>query len=290
MRDLLRANIAAWSWRKAARFFAYLRVALRLSSGGLHNSPRDDYDVASAWLPIHGPRGDERLAKPTDIRLVESTSGTQRFAYRTPMKFGGRVVTDAFILDVHVVVETRDGRRGHGEGSMPMGNIWGWPSTSVSPAASYKAMVELGERLARAATDFHEVGHPLEVTAAMADTLEAQADSVTRSLGLGERMPRLAQMVAASPLEAAIHDAYGKALGLNSYDTLGEEFANYDLGHYLGSDFAGEYLDRYTLREPKPSMPLYHLVGALDPLFRRTLHESVGHLLRVLVTRIPEHA
>ena len=34
--------------------------------------------------------------------------------------------------------------------------------------------------------------------------------------------------------------------------------------HRRGS--TGEYLDRYTLRQPKPSMPLYHLVGALDPL------------------------
>ena len=35
---------------------------------------------------------------------------------------------------------------------------------------------------------------------------------------------------------------------------------------YLDHDFAGEYLDQYTLRQPKPSMPLYHLIGALDPL------------------------
>ena len=34
-----------------------------------------------------------------------------------------------------------------------------------------------------------------------------------RRRALAEPMPRLAQLVAASPLEAAIHDAYGKALG-----------------------------------------------------------------------------
>ena len=47
---------------------------------------------------------------------------------------------------------------------------------------------------------------------------------------------------------------------------LGPEFVNRDLAAYLGAEFAGEYLDRYTLRQPKPRMPLYHLVGALDPL------------------------
>jgi L-alanine-DL-glutamate epimerase-like enolase superfamily enzyme len=79
-------------------------------------------------------------------------------------------------------------------------------------------------------------------------------------------MPRLAQLVAASPLEAAIHDAYGKALGRNSYNLLGPEFANRDLSAYLSADFAGEYLDKYTLCQPKLRMPLYHLIGALDPL------------------------
>jgi L-alanine-DL-glutamate epimerase-like enolase superfamily enzyme len=89
-------------------------------------------------------------------------------------------------------------------------------------------------------------------------------------------MPRLAQLVSASPLEAAIHDAYGKALGANSYNLLGKEYVNQDLGALLNQDFAGEYLDRYTLREPKPRMPLYHLVGALDPLAPEDVTKPVG--------------
>ena len=94
----------------------------------------------------------------------------------------------------------------------------------------------------------------------------AIADAVVSAAGLAEPMPRLAQLVAASPLEAAIHDAYGKALGQNSYNLLGTEYVDRDMGGYLTSDFAGEYLDHYTLRQPKPTMPLYHLIGALDPL------------------------
>ena len=72
--------------------------------------------------------------------------------------------------------------------------------------------------------------------------------------------------MAASPWEASLHDAYGQALRANSYDLLGPEFVNRDLGEYLTPEFRGEYLDRYTLRTPKARMPLYHLVGALDPL------------------------
>ena len=41
-------------------------------------------------------------------------------------------------------------------------------------------------------------------------------------------------------------------------------------------EFAGEYLDRYTLRQPKPQLPLYHLVGALDPLTDADVAQQVA--------------
>ncbi|MEZ5951399.1 MAG: hypothetical protein R3C12_19720 [Planctomycetaceae bacterium] len=69
----------------------------------------------------------------------------------------------------------------------------------------------------------------------------------------------LAQLVANSPLDAAVHDAYGRLHRLNSYNTLWQ-FMNYDLSVYLGPEFRGEYLDRYALRT-ETRMPLYHLVA-----------------------------
>jgi L-alanine-DL-glutamate epimerase-like enolase superfamily enzyme len=182
------------------------------------------------------------------------------------MKFGGRVVTDVVLLHVRVEVETGSGHRAQGRGSMPVGNVWAWPSDAVPGDATLASMVELGQRLARQANDYTGSGHPLEITHELAETYQAAADAVTQGADLPEPMPRLAQLVAASPLDAALHDAYGKALGRNAYDVLGAEFASRDLAAYLTEDFAGEYLDRYTLRRPKASMPLYHLVGALDPL------------------------
>lgn len=206
------------------------------------------------------------MPNPTDIRILDVHTGVQRIAYRTPMKFGGRVVTDAVLLDVTLEVETRDGRRGRGLGSMPMSNVWAWPTDNVAGQQAVGAMVALGEHLARAAADCQLIGHPLEITHELAKGLSKAGDEITRAADLAETMPRLAQLVAASPVEAAIHDAYGKSLAANSYNLLGPEFVNCDLAAYLTADFAGEYLDRYTLRETKARMPLYHLVGALDPL------------------------
>src|SRR4029079_6592272 len=64
------------------------------------------------------------VAKSTDIRIVSAQSTTERIDYRTPMKFGGRVVTDVLLLHVAVEVETAAGRRAEGFGSMPVGNAW----------------------------------------------------------------------------------------------------------------------------------------------------------------------
>ena len=205
-------------------------------------------------------------ARATDIYLRQVFCSTQRIEYRTPIKFGGRVVVDVVLLDVTADVETRDGRRGRGFGSMPMGNAWGWPSRQLSGEQTLAAMIALGQRLVERAAEYRACGHPLEITHDLSQHYAAQAGAVTQVAGLAEPMPRLAQLVCASPLEAAIHDGYGKALGASAYNVLGGDFANRDLAAYLTDEFAGEYLERYTLRAPKPRLPLYHLVGALDPL------------------------
>jgi L-alanine-DL-glutamate epimerase-like enolase superfamily enzyme len=216
------------------------------------------------------------MSKPTDIRIVDVQTGTERIQYRAPIKFGGRVVSDAVIVNVSVDVETRDGRRATGGGSMPMGNTWAWPSKTPSGDQTLAAMLTMGKHCVKAAAEYAGWGHPLAIASDLSKSHEATAKAACQHAGVTEAMPRLAQLVAASPVEAALHDAYGKSLGRNAYDVLGPEFVGQDLSHWLGSDFRGEWLDRYTLRKPKPQMPLYHLVGALDPLTEAEISQRIG--------------
>ena len=180
------------------------------------------------------------------------------------------------LLNVVVEVETRDGRREHGFGSMPMGNVWAWPSSQVSADHTLAAMIAMGRRLAEESREFQATGHPLDITHELSQSHATIANAILQEMGLSEPMPRLAQLVAASPLEAAIYDAYGRALGENSYNLLGPEFVHRDLAAYLGAEFAGDYLDRHTSRQPKPRMPLYHLIGAMDPLTDADLSMRIG--------------
>src|SRR5689334_11176693 len=216
------------------------------------------------------------MSKPTDIRILSVKTETERIGYRAPIKFGGRVVTDAVLANVTIEVETKSGRRGAGFGSMPMGNVWAWPSNTVTPAQSLEAMLEFVKRFENAVGGFADAGHPLDITRALTQRHAPIAAAVCQKLNSAEPMPKLAELVAASPFEAAIHDAYGKTLGANSYNLLGPEYVHHDLAHYLTPEFAGEYLDRYTLREPKAKMPLYHLVGALDPLVDSDINQRLN--------------
>jgi L-alanine-DL-glutamate epimerase-like enolase superfamily enzyme len=95
-------------------------------------------------------------------------------------------------------------------------------------------------------------------------------------LNLAEPIPRLCTLVVASAFDAALHDAFGKLHGRNCYHTYGPDFMSHDLGHYLGQEFQGESLEQYILKEPKQCLPVYHLIGALDPLEEADLNKRVG--------------
>jgi L-alanine-DL-glutamate epimerase-like enolase superfamily enzyme len=214
--------------------------------------------------------------KPTDIRIDDVAFDYEDFSYRTPIKFGGVALDRVTLLNVNCVVRTQAGRSARGFGSMPLGNVWAFPSRTLKYEETLRAMKSLVERLARLTGAYKEAGHPIDLTWALEPQYLQAAQEVTKTLKLAEPIPVLATLVCASPFDAALHDAFGKVHGLSSYHTYGPDLLSHDLGHYLGPEFRGEQLDKYLSREPKPRMPLYHLVGALDPLEEADVRQPVG--------------
>jgi L-alanine-DL-glutamate epimerase-like enolase superfamily enzyme len=215
-------------------------------------------------------------SRPTDIRIEALEYGYEDFLYRTPIKFGGVALDRCTLLNVHCTVRTAAGTSARGFGSMPLGNVWSFPSRVLTYDDTLRAMKALVERVAKITAGHREAGHPIDLTCALEPAYLDAAREVSRELGLAEPIPHLCTLVAASPFDAALHDAFGKAHGLSCYHTYGPEFMARDLGHYLGPEFRGEYLDRYVTKQPKPQMPLYHLVGALDPLTDADVRQRVG--------------
>lgn len=204
--------------------------------------------------------------KPTDIRIEAFQCSYEEYLYRTPIKFGGVAVDRVSILNVDCQVRTNAGKTAKGFGSMPMGNVWSFPSKTLTYDGTLAAMKALAERIERIYAGCKQAGHPIDLTWDMEHEFFRAADETTRTLKLPEPIPRLCTLVVASAFDAALHDAFGKVHGLNCYHTYGPDFLDHDLGHYLGKEFQGERIDQYISRQPKERMPLYHLVGALDAI------------------------
>ena len=218
--------------------------------------------------------------KSTDLRIRDLRFSTEDHRYRTPIKFGGVACDRVTLLNTTVTVETRAGLVARGLGSMPLGNIWAFPS-KLPYESTLTAMRRVAERVAGIYGACRECGHPIDLTMQLEHDFFRAAEDVATELGLGEPIPRLATLVAASPFDAALHDAMGKAHGVSVYRTYGPDFMNHDLGHWLGEDFCGDTLSNAIDVDPKPAMPLYHLVGALDPL-------DVGDLVKPIGDGLPE--
>jgi L-alanine-DL-glutamate epimerase-like enolase superfamily enzyme len=236
---------------------------------------RRDFLRSAAWTPAAFGicRG---AAARMQIRIEEVRVSYQDFRYRTPYRFGAQTVDRVTLLNVDCAVRTSAGGVARGFGSMTMGNAWSFPSKTMSYDTTLGAMKALAARIARITGGYREAGHPVDINCALEPEYLNAARAVSAELHLAEPIPKLCTLVTASPFDAAIHDAYGKALGVSSYLTYGGDCMPYDLAHYLGAGYKGEYLSRYVLPKPTARVALYHSVGASDPIVASDIRTRIG--------------
>jgi L-alanine-DL-glutamate epimerase-like enolase superfamily enzyme len=205
-----------------------------------------------------------RASRPRDIRIVEVAHAFEEHRYRAPYQFGGRTVDRVTLLNVDLRVRTGAGKEAWGFGSMPLGNAWAFPGVPYD--ASLGAMRALAGELRRQTAACDESGHPIDLFRVLEPVYAKAAAATSRTLALTAPMPKLAMLVVASAFDAAVHDAYGKAFGVSTYETYGPAYMGRDLSHDLGRPFAGEFLDRYVPAAPRARTPVFHSVGASDPI------------------------
>src|SRR5205807_3645420 len=87
--------------------------------------------------------------RPTDVRIEHIEHSYEEFLYRAPYKFGGVAVDRVTLLSVNCAVRTGDGRVARGFGSMPMGNVWSFPSRVLTYDQTLAAMKALAERISK---------------------------------------------------------------------------------------------------------------------------------------------
>jgi L-alanine-DL-glutamate epimerase-like enolase superfamily enzyme len=213
---------------------------------------------------------------PSDIRILNVRHSFENYKYRTPYQFGGRTVDNVTLLNVDVRVVTNRGKEASGFGSMPLGNAWAFLSQVVTYQQSLEAMKQLSGRIRAITADYNRPAHPVDINRELEPEYLKAAATVSREMQLAEVIPVLCTQVTASPFDAALHDAFGKANGINCYLGYGRQHMSHDLAYYLGSEFQGEYLDSYILEKPTPFIFLYHSVGASDPITASDIKQRIA--------------
>ena len=214
------------------------------------------------------------MTPETDIRPLEVTPTFRRIAAREPLKFGAVVVEEVTYCVVEARVESRRGEQGVGHGAIPLSDFWAFPDCRVAHSVREKAMKEVSARFCEVATDFDEYRHPIDMYLTLEEELQGIAEDVSRANDLPCVLPRLAQLVSASPVDGALHDAFGIVNGIDSYEGCGPDFMNHDLSHYLGEDFEGRYISDYVRSDYPDAIPVFHLVGGLDTVRKEDVPED----------------
>ena len=213
------------------------------------------------------------MPKPTDVRVAVCRLYFLPVTTRMPLKFGPEVTTEVTCARVRLTVTDSNGRVAEGWGETPLSVHWVWPS-SLSYEDRHDVLKQFCVRLAEAWAGFTVPGHPIEVGHAFQErVLSGLIDEANEARGReAEPMPWLAALVACSAFDLALHDAFGRLLGLPTYETYNSRFMNSDLSAYLepaqgsGVSFRGLYPADF-LTFPRPDqLSAWHLVGGKDPI------------------------
>lgn len=204
----------------------------------------------------------------SDIRVVGLEPIFKADKLRVPLKFGKVIVTDSTSLIIRATVENKKGAVSQGLGAMPLAEKWAFPDPSVPDEKKLETMKLIGEKTCRMIErrHGHAFSHPIDMMLNAKENIFRISKEVEREVGLGIRMPPLGVLVATSPIDAALHDAFGKVNGICSYDGYGRDYMEHDLSFYLGDEFRGMYISDFLRPDYEKELCVFHLVGALDKL------------------------
>ena len=222
------------------------------------------------------------MATSTSLKNVQLESFQYYFLpveMRMPLKFGSESVSHVNCLRVSAEVVNSRGQRATGWGETPLSVTWAWPSGTLSYETRYEVMVAFCKHAAQSFVEVNESGHPMEIGYVfLADRLPIVLEAFNQNHST-EPMPYLAALIVLSAFDIAIHDAYGNLHQIDIYDTYNSKYMTHDLSYYFHSSpeadqFQGLFPADFLEEQPSVKVPVWHLVGGLDPLEESDKNES----------------
>lgn len=195
-----------------------------------------------------------------------------------PLKFGTEILSSVTCARVKVTVQNKLGEQSHGWGETPLSVQWVWPS-DTEYSIRYDSLLEFCEFIKIRWESFDSFGHCIEIGH---ELIMKDLPQALKQFNLGKKvdsepMPWLAALVCASPFDIAIHDAFGMVNNVPIYHAYGKEFLSSDLASFLDPaedsevQFNGRHPSDFLELNPPSEIPVWHLVGGLDPLEQEDL-------------------
>jgi L-alanine-DL-glutamate epimerase-like enolase superfamily enzyme len=147
-------------------------------------------------------------------RILDAQVTFHHRPFRTPLRISTGVISEITEARARVTVRV-DGREAAGHGSIYLSDLWAWPEPGLTHDQRDCALRTLCEQIAARLPDLcGAAAHPLE--------LGLRLHEGANHLDVPLNPPVLARSMAASPFDAAIHDAAGIALGRSAFDLYEE--------------------------------------------------------------------
>ncbi len=178
-----------------------------------------------------------------------------------PLHLSSGTIRDVTQASAAMTVEV-EGRRAIGRGTVYLSHLWAWPDASLTHDERDKTLRGLCERLANELpTHFRDVAlHPIEVG--------LQLHEIARNMAVfPHSAPILAHAMCASPFDAALHDAVGRALNRSAFDLYEGNVAVPTADKYFRDGGACRAI-RAMLQPPRHTLPAWYIVSDTDQLHR----------------------
>jgi L-alanine-DL-glutamate epimerase-like enolase superfamily enzyme len=191
------------------------------------------------------------------VRILSAEVRFTRRPFLRPLRLSSGTITDITETRASVTLEC-GGKTATGQGAIYLSDLWAWPDPALPSTERDAAMRAFTEQ--RAAALSGVVGqnspHPLEAGL----RLHAAA------LAAEGALPPLARLVCASPLDAALHDAAGKALGVSAFGLYERDAPVPSADIYFPEEGAVRAVRRLLSQKPAAALDAMLVVGKGDDL------------------------
>lgn len=199
--------------------------------------------------------------RTSDVSITDASVDFDHVALAHPLMISGRAINGFTFTRVYLEAKRRDGASAEGQGTTIFSVPWSWPLSELSIAERDARMRELTLRLI-AAVRGHEPMDPVQLWRRLYTDLDRSSAAPAGE----EAMPRLAALLALGAVDSAVHDAWAKAAGTPAHLLYTSDHLSEDLSFVGSHQLVGAYPSDF-LTEPKPRLPIQHLVGTGDPLY-----------------------